>query len=119
MLWLLLMILVPYATKIVTTTGQLGVRFTVYAVIQIIATGCALAMSREVRVAHLLRRDAPASARHFDPVPELSMIVVYVLSIPVAFVAGSVAFALWALSPLVGRFLRRTHAVDLLAADDD
>jgi uncharacterized membrane protein len=119
MLWLLLMIVVPYATKIVTGGGQLGPRFTVYAVIQILATGCSLAMSREVRVAHLLRTDAPDSARHFDPVPELSMIVVYLLSIPVAYVAGSWAFALWALSPLVGRVLRRTHAVDRLAVDDD
>jgi uncharacterized membrane protein len=118
MFWLLLMIVVPYATKIVTGNGQLGVRFTIYAVIQILATGCSLAMSREVRIAHLLRPDAPERARHFDPVPELSMIVVYLLSIPVAFVAGSVAFALWALSPLVGRLLRRTHAVDRLAVDD-
>jgi uncharacterized membrane protein len=119
MLWLLLMILVPYATKLVTGGGQLGVRFAFYAGIQIIATACALAMSREVRVAHLLRPDAPPSARHVDPVPYLSMIVVYLASIPVAFLAGSWAFALWALSPAVGRFLRRTHAADRFAADDD
>lgn len=119
MLWLLLMILVPYTTKIVTANGQLGARFTVYAVIQIIATLCALGMSIEVRRAHLLRADAPARARHADPVPYLSIIVVYLASIPVAYFAGSWAFALWALSPSVGRLLRRTHAADRLAVNDD
>lgn len=119
MLWLLLMIVVPYTTKIVTGGGQLGARFTVYAVIQIVATGTGLAMSREVRVAHLLRRDAPDSARHVDPVPDLSMMVVYLASIPVAYAAGSWAFALWALSPRVGRLLRRTKVADRFAADDD
>jgi hypothetical protein len=37
----------------------------------------------------------------------------------VAFVAGSWAFALWALSPRVSSLLRRSHAVDRFAADDN
>lgn len=119
MLWLLMIILVPFSTKVVTGSGQLGARFTVYAVIQIIATGCALAMSREVRAGHLLDRAAPASARHADPVPFLSMLLLFAVSIPVAFVAGNWAFALWALSPRVGHLLRRTRVADRLAVDDD
>jgi uncharacterized membrane protein len=119
MLWLLLMIVVPYTTKIVTGHGELGARFTVYAVVQVIANLCALGMNREVRRAHLLRADAPARARHADPVPYLSIIVVYLISIPVAFWLGSWAFAFWALSPRVGHILRRTGAASRLAVDDD
>jgi uncharacterized membrane protein len=118
MLWLLMIILVPFATRIVTGSGQLGGRFMIYAVVQIIATGCALAMSREVRAAHLLRPDAPASARHADPVPFLSMILIYAVSIPVAFFAGNWAFALWALSPRVGQLLRASHVADRFAVNE-
>jgi uncharacterized membrane protein len=118
MLWLLMIILVPFSTRVVTSDGQLGARFMVYAVNQIIATGCALAMSREVRAAHLLRPTAPASARHADPVPYLSMMLLYAVSIPVAFVAGSWAFALWALSPRVGNLLRRWQVTDRFVVDD-
>jgi len=114
--WLLLMIVVPYTTKIVTGSGQLGARFTVYAGVQIVATGVAMLMSWEVRAAQLLRADAPAKARHADLVPYLSIMFVFLASIPAAYLAGSWAFALWALSPLVGRLLRRTGAVDRFAA---
>jgi TMEM175 potassium channel family protein len=118
MAWLLLMIMLPFATRVVTSNGQLGARFTVYAVIQVLATGCLLFMSREVCAAHLLRADAPAKARHADLIPYLSIMFVFLVSIPVAYLAGSWAFALWALSPWVGRLLRRTGAVDRFAADD-
>jgi uncharacterized membrane protein len=117
--WLMMMILVPFSTRVVTGGGQLGARFTVYAVIQVIATGCSLGMSREVRASHLLRRYTPPSARHADPVPYLSMMLMYLVSIPVAFFAGSWAFALWALSPRISHVLRRSHVADRFAVDDD
>ena len=118
MAWLLMMILTPFATKVVTAGGQLGIRFTVYAVIQIIATGCSMLMSQEVHARHLLRRDAPDRARHSDLVPYVSIMLTFLISIPVAFAIGYWAFALWALSPRIGYLLRRFNVNDRFAADD-
>jgi uncharacterized membrane protein len=118
MAWLLMMILTPFATKMVTGDGPMGIRFTVYAVIQILATGCSMLMSREVQVSHLLRRDAPDRARHADLVPYISIMLTFLISIPVAFAIGSWAFALWALSPRIGYLLRRFNVNERLAADD-
>jgi uncharacterized membrane protein len=114
MAWLLMMILTPFATKVITGGGQLGTRFTVYAVIQIIATGCSLLMSREIHAGHLLRRDSPDRARHSDLVPYVSIMLTLLISIPVAFAIGYWAFALWALSPRIGYLLRRYNVNDRL-----
>lgn len=119
MTWLLMIILVPFATKVVTGNGDLGVRFAVYALIQVIATTCSMLMSREVHVSHLLRCDAPDQARHADLIPYASIIVTYLISIPVAFTFGAWAFALWALSPRIGNVLRRSRVSGRLSADDE
>lgn len=119
MAWLLMMILIPFATKMVTGGGDLGVRFTVYSLIQVIATGCTMLMSREIAVSHLLRRDAPERARHADLVPSVSIMLAFLISIPVAFAIGSWAFALWALSPRIGYLIRRYNLDERLEADDN
>lgn len=107
MVWLLMMILTPFATRMLTGDGGFGVRFTIYAVVQVIASACLVQMNREVIRGNLLRADAPASARLPDIVRSLAVIVVFLVSIPVAFVAGEWAFALWAGVPLLARALRR------------
>lgn len=106
MIWLLMMIVMPYATKLLSSDGgALGVRFAIYAGIQIIATGCLMEMSREIRQGGMLRSDAPDSARRPDTIPFLAIMLVFLISIPVAF-HTIWAFALWAASPLAARVLR-------------
>ena len=105
MLWLLMMIATPYATKLLSGDGARGTRFAVYALIQIIATLCLLGMSREIGRAGLLRPDAPESARHPDPLPYLAWVLVFLVSVPVAF-ATAWAYAIWALMPATTRGLR-------------
>jgi uncharacterized membrane protein len=117
--WLLMIILVPFATRVVTGNGDLGARFTLYALIQVIATACSMLISREVHVGHLLDRDAPDQARHADLVPYASIIITYLISIPVAFSFGAWSFVLWALSPRIGNLLRRSRMSGRLAADDE
>lgn len=110
MLWLLLMIVTPPATKLLAADGgALGVRFTIYALIQVIATACTMEMSREVRLGGMLRPDAPESARHPDLVPYLATMLVFLVSIPVSYFSAW-AFAIWALSPAAGRWLRMLAA---------
>jgi uncharacterized membrane protein len=116
MLWLLMMIMTPFATELLSGDGARGVRVTVYALIQIIATTALMEMSREVRQGGMLRPDAPQSARHFDSVSYLRIILTVAVSIPVAFVSGY-AYWVWAASPLVTRGLRllaarRGHPAD-------
>jgi len=107
MIWLLMMIITPFATRILTGNGGFGVRFTIYTLVQVIASTCLLLMSREIRDKDLMRADAPESARHPENSHTLTLIVVFLISIPVAFVAGQWAFALWVAIPALGRVLRR------------
>lgn len=109
MTWLLMMVLTPFAAKVLSGSGAFGLRFTIYALIQVIATASLMAMNRGAVRANLLRRDAPERSRHPDNVPYLVICVMFLLSIPVAF-ATNWAFALWAASPLATRGLRRILA---------
>lgn len=109
MLWLLMMVLTPFAARMLAGAGALGVRFAVYTLIQIIATACLMQMSRVAQRGRILRPDAPESARRPDSVPYLAIIVTFLVSIPVAF-ATRWAFALWFVVPLTSRGLRLVMA---------
>lgn len=104
--WLLMMILTPFATRMLSGSGAFGVRFTLYALVQVIASACLLLMSREIARGGLLRPGAPESASHPDHAPSLAVIVAFLVSIPVAFVTAW-AFALWGAVPLFAWVLRR------------
>lgn len=105
LLWLLMMVLTPFTARLLAGSGGFGVRFTLYALVQIIASLCLLLMSREVIRADLLRPETPEVARRPDHVASLTIIVMFALSIPVAFFTAW-AFALWAAVPLVVRAIR-------------
>jgi uncharacterized membrane protein len=117
MVWLLMVILIPVAAQVLGGLGGFGVRFTFYALIEIIATACLMQMSRELARSGLLRRDAPERARHPDTVPFLAVCVSFLLSIPLAF-ATHWAFALWAAAPLTERVLRLLMAQGRHATGD-
>lgn len=104
--WLLMMVLIPFATRMLSGSGGFGVRFTLYALIQVIASACLLLMSGEIARGGLLRPGAPESARHPDHAPSLAIIIAFLVSIPVSFYTEW-AFALWATAPLLARVLRR------------
>ena len=104
-LWLLMMILTPFATRMLADKGALGVRFAVYALIQVIATACMMEINREAGRGRMLRPDAPESAHRPGSFPYLVVIIAFLVSIPVAF-ATEWAYALWAVVPLASRGLR-------------
>jgi uncharacterized membrane protein len=106
MVWLLMVILIPFATRMLSGSGGFGVRFTLYALIQVIASACLLLMSSEIARGGLLRPDTPESARHPDHTPSVAIIIAFLVSIPVSFFTEW-AFALWATAPLLARVLRR------------
>ena len=108
MIWLLMTVLTPFAARLLAANGGgFGVRFTIYALIQVIATACLMQMNRQISRKSLLRPDAPAAARHPDSSHAVALIVVFLVSIPAAFAVQSLAFALWALVPALSWMLRR------------
>jgi uncharacterized membrane protein len=48
LVWLLMMIVTPFATRVIEGDGGFAVRFTLYALVQIVASACLLLMSIEI-----------------------------------------------------------------------
>lgn len=105
MLWLLMMVLTPFATRLLASNGGFGIRFTLYAVVQVIAVACQVQASRELRRSGLLRGDAPAAALRHDNMTNVVFISSFLVSIPISF-ATHWAFAVWAAIPLTIRVWR-------------
>ena len=109
MVWLLMMVLTPFTARLLAAQGAFGDRFAVYALVQVVASACLLLMNRQISRESLLRRNAPAAARHPDNSHYLALIVTFLVSIPVAF-ATVWAFALWIAVPALSPVLRRLLA---------
>ena len=111
MVWLLMVVLTPSAARILAFGGS-GVRFTIYALVQAIAGICLVRMSNELAQEHLLREDAPESARHPDNLARYAAIGSFLISIPVAFVSPW-AYAIWAAGPAVAVRIMRARTAGL------
>ena len=66
MFWLLLIIITPWATRLIAGSGGFGARFAIYAIIQVLTILAFLAMSRHMRNGHLLRPGASAPTSRVD-----------------------------------------------------
>ncbi|WIY07305.1 TMEM175 family protein [Amycolatopsis mongoliensis] len=104
--WLLMMVLMPFATKVLAEDGGFEFRFVLYALVQVIALALFLMMTRQIQRHRLHCADIP---------PELfgevyrglgTMIAAFAVSIPVAFVTQW-AYACWIVIPLAGNLLFR------------
>jgi uncharacterized membrane protein len=108
MIWLLMVVLTPFAARTLASSGGFVIRFTIYALVQVIASVCLLRMSNELVQGHLLRDDAPESARHPDNLVRYATIGAFLISIPVAFVTPW-AYAIWAAGPAVALRIMRSR----------
>jgi uncharacterized membrane protein len=104
MIWLLMIVITPFATRVISGDGGFGVRFTFYAVIQVVTVLCFLLMTHELRRNQLLRAEAPEPDS--DDARLLAVAAMFLISIPVAFVTQW-AFACWVAIPLVVRVVRK------------
>ncbi|WP_372671529.1 TMEM175 family protein [Amycolatopsis kentuckyensis] len=104
--WLLMMVLMPFATKVLAEDGGFEFRFVLYALVQVVALTLFVVMTRQIQRHDLYRADTP---------PELfgefyrglgTMIAAFAASIPVAF-CTQWAYACWIVIPLVGGLLVR------------
>jgi uncharacterized membrane protein len=117
MTWLLMVVLTPFTARLLAAQGAFGIRFAIYALVQVVASACLLQMNRQISRGSLLRKNAPAAARHPDNSHYLGLIITFLVSIPVAF-ATAWAFALWISVPVLSPALRRLLASGRHAACD-
>lgn len=108
MVWLLMIICTPYATRVLSDGPFGGVRFSLYAVIQVVTILALVIMGRHIRDAGLLRPDAPAAVADTDDVSIVAVAVTFAVSIPVSF-KSEWAYAIWVAAALVARVVRRVR----------
>lgn len=108
MFWLLLIVITPWATRLLAGNGGFGARFTIYAVIQILTILTFLAMSRHIRDGRLLRPGATEPTSRIDDAAYLAVAATFAVSIPVAVVYNTEwAFTIWVASVVSARAVRR------------
>jgi uncharacterized membrane protein len=115
LVWLLMIVITPFATKLLSGTGGFGARFTVYAVIQVATILAFLFMRRHIEGHHLLLAGAPEPATRAADLAVLAVAGSFAISIPVALATGSQwAFAIWVAAGFGARAVRRLSAPDQL-----
>jgi len=108
LVWLLMIICTPYVTRVLSGGPFGGVRFSLYAIIQVITMATMVIMGRHIRAAGLLRADAPPAVTA-DDISVVAVAVTFAVSIPIAFIpgVGQWAYAVWLASALIARMVRR------------
>jgi TMEM175 potassium channel family protein len=110
--WLLLVVITPFLTKVITEGELTFLRFVMYAAAQAVQMG-----TFAVMIAVLTRRGwfAPAAPRSLTDRGWVNSVVGasgFLLSLPCFLVVGAWAFAVWALVPAVGgRLLARAGVI--------
>jgi uncharacterized membrane protein len=114
MVWLLMIVIIPFATRLLSGDGAFGVRFSVYAIVQVLTVLTFLAMGRHLRGGELLRPGAAPPNPRDEDATLLTIAAMFAISIPVAFVAwlGQWAFVFWVASSPAARAVRRRLAAD-------
>jgi hypothetical protein len=102
--WLLMIILTPFATKLLTasghgTIGTHALRFGFYALLEVLTTGLLIAMVHRMRSHRLLEVAAPADVTKVDW-QSYGIMIGFGLSIPIFFATES-AWVLWFVMPLL------------------
>jgi uncharacterized membrane protein len=107
MTWLLMIVLTPFVTKVLTQDGAFPIRFTMYAAVQGIAAITFLMMRREI-ARNRLRGGAPIPAHQLrrDYVRLTALAGGFLGSIPIAFVTHW-AYVCWAAVPFGTRAVIR------------
>lgn len=96
MAWLFMIVITPFAARVLSGDGAFAIRFSFYSVIQILTLLCFLAIARE------LRNIRPVPAERPDDARLVAFAAVFAISIPVAFVTHW-AYLCW----IAGRLLMR------------
>jgi uncharacterized membrane protein len=110
MLWLLMQVITPFATRVLTGDGAFQVRFIFYAAVQALAGAFFLLMIREIRRYGLLRPDTPPRMLTNAATRTATLAAAFLLSIPLSF-ATEWAYAAWLAVPIAAGLVRRLRKV--------
>ncbi|MFD5246890.1 TMEM175 family protein [Amycolatopsis sp. NPDC058340] len=100
--WLFMQVLTPFATRVITADGAFPPRFSLYAIVQVLASSTFALIIREIRREHLYRTDAPPRAFVQNLVRSVCLAAVFGVSVPVSFLTGGTwAYLCWLAAPLV------------------
>jgi len=110
MAWLLMIIISPWATRVLSGGAghSFGVRFSIYASVQVVTMVTLVVMARHIRDHQLLRPGAPATSA-----PDIILLAVaatFAISIPIAIATESEwTFVVWVAAVGVARTIRRVR----------
>jgi uncharacterized membrane protein len=113
MTWLLMQVITPFATRVLTGPDAFQARFVFYAAVQTLSSVFFLLMLREVRRCDLLRPGTPPGMLRQSALTTTLLGAAFLISIPVSF-ATHWAYACWGVIPFLGgvanRIVRRRAA---------
>jgi uncharacterized membrane protein len=110
MLWLLFIVVTPFATRVLNEAGGFQVRFILYAAVQVLASASFLAILWGIRRNDLLRDGSPPGLVRSSAVRLGGLAVTFLLSIPLAFVTRY-AYYVWFAVPFAAAAIRRVANV--------
>jgi uncharacterized membrane protein len=100
--WLLMQVITPFATHVLTGDGAFQVRFIFYACVEITAAVLFQFIVRSVRKHHQYRADTPPDVFPHATSRTLAIAGAFLISIPVSFFTNW-AYVCWALFPVAAR----------------
>jgi uncharacterized membrane protein len=109
--WLLLVVVNPFLTRVLTEGESNILRFGMYAAAQTLMMLALAAMIAILARRHWFAADAPASLNGHGYLRSLVSAAAFAVSVPVYLVVGQWAFAIWALGPVLGGALLQSTGV--------
>ncbi|MFI9559697.1 TMEM175 family protein [Nonomuraea endophytica] len=108
--WLFMQVLMPFATRVLTADGAFAPRFSLYAIVQVLASASFALIIREIQRAHLYRSDVPPQVFAQSLVRSICLAAVFAVSVPVSFLTTSTgAYLCWLTAPIVLAVARRVQ----------
>jgi uncharacterized membrane protein len=104
--WLLMQVITPFATRVLTGDGAFQARFIFYAAVQTLSGVFFLLMLREIRRCDLLRPDTPPRILRSSNVQTAVLTAAFLISIPISF-RTEWAYACWIFVPVLGGLATR------------
>ncbi|GAA1981959.1 TMEM175 family protein [Amycolatopsis minnesotensis] len=100
--WLFMQVLMPFATRVITADGAFAPRFSLYAIVQVLASASFALIIMEIRRQHLYRTDGPPRVFAKSLMRSVCLAAVFGVSVPVSFLTGSTAsYLCWLAVPIV------------------
>ena len=113
--WLLMIVLTPFATKLLTSQGPMALRFGCYGLLQALESVMMLAMTRRI-ITQGHAPDLPSELATETCWQSAGLALGFGLSVPLFFATGE-AWVLWILSPVLSGQVYKFRVRKRLAAD--